>query len=229
MKRMILPWRDIGIHRALLQIGRFLENEMEAVPSENTRTIQKFERWLDQIGSILFRIERAKTELIPHLKSRLGVEIHREEMLIVSLFQPSTKNLFLELESHFCRGIEPGASVDCDMLRRLASTSEMAKVLALVGDAAISLAVLHRLWTPEMLDVGDLTQARARSVSNEHLAALCDEWRLYEYRIHFDPPAESKSEMEHDKGTLVEAIYGIVYLMHGLDAVIGIIDPLVER
>jgi hypothetical protein len=44
------------------------------------------------------------------------------------------------------------------------------------------------------------------------MAKLCDAWGLYGFRIHFDPDTPSKSEMNHDKGTLLEAIYGIIYL-----------------
>jgi ribonuclease-3 len=92
--------------------------------------------------------------------------------------------------------------------------SEMAKVLALVGDAVISSAVLQHLWEPHLGDAGKITQKKAEIVSNNHMAKLCDKWKLYDYRIHFDPETPSKSEMNHDKGTLLEAIYGIIYIEH---------------
>jgi ribonuclease-3 len=59
------------------------------------------------------------------------------------------------------------------------------------------------------------------------MAELCDNWGLYELRIHFDPHAVSKSEMEHDKGTLLEAIYGIVYIEHGLEKIKELVRYLV--
>ncbi|MCK5390388.1 MAG: hypothetical protein KAJ36_07850, partial [Candidatus Thorarchaeota archaeon] len=62
--------------------------------------------------------------------------------------------------------------------------------------------------------------------SNEHMANLCDRWGLYKHRIHFDPETPSKGEILHDKGTLVEAIYGIVQMEHGFKQVLKNIGHL---
>ncbi len=221
---LALPWTNIGLVQVLTQLLRVVRDELDATPPENSRTIKKLERWLGQIEYIMRQIRRIRDKLFPRLRATLGIQSQGEELLLVAMFQPSTKNLFLEIRSHFCNGPDP--PLDCDTLGRLVSLSEMAKVLALIGDAAISLAVLHHLWEPYVSQVGGLTQMRAWSVSNEHLAALCDTWHLYEHRIHFDPPAESKSEIEHHKGTLVEAVYGVVYVMRGIDGVIESASPL---
>jgi ribonuclease-3 len=72
-----------------------------------------------------------------------------------------------------------------------------------------------------------MTQRRAEVVSNEHMARVCDKWGLYKHRIHFDPPTETKAEIEHNKGTLLEAIYGIIYVEHGFEKVKELINKLV--
>ena len=165
-------------------------------------------RWTTQLTSILSLVDQVKDSLRPKLERILGVSLHKNELLLVAMFQPSTKNLFLEMIDEF-----PSKQEE---LKHLVALSEMAEALALVGDAALSLAVLHTIWQSNSVDVGVLTQKRSDIVSNEHMTELCDSWGLYEHRIHFDPHAVSKSEMEHDKGTLLEAIYGIVYIEHGL-------------
>ena len=178
------------------------------MPSRNTRLRGKMKRWVTQLTSILSLVDRVKDSLRPQLEEVLEVSLHKNELLLVAMFQPSTKNLFLEMIDEF-----PSMQEE---LEHLVALSEMAEALALVGDAAISLAALHHIWQPKAVDVGALTQKRSDIVNNEHMAELCDNWGLYEHRIHFDPHAVSKSEMEHDKGTLLEAIYGIVYIEHGL-------------
>jgi ribonuclease-3 len=153
----------------------------------------------------------------------MGLHFEKTELLSIAMFQPSTRNLFLELETRFANENE---RLNPSILADLKSLSDMARVLALVGDAAISMAVLHHLWRPRVTDAGLLTQSRAELVSNEHLAWLCDEWGLYDYRIHFDPPSPTKSEISHTKGTLLEAVYGIVYIEEGLDEVKRLIAHL---
>ena len=57
---------------------------------------------------------------------------------------------------------------------------------------------------------------------NRNMARLCDKWDFYENWIHlFLPTApESKDEtINHVKGKIIEAIYGIIYLEAGIDAV----------
>jgi len=183
----------------------------ENVPTQNTRLVGKMMRWVKQLTSILSLIARIKDSLRPKLEKVLEVSLHKNELLLVAMFQPSTKNLFLEMTDEF-----PSKQEE---LKHLVALSEMAEALALVGDAAISLAALHNIWQSKSVDVGVLTQKRSDIVNNEHMAELCDKWGLYEHRIHFDPHAVSKSEMEHDKGTLLEAIYGIVYIEHGLEKI----------
>jgi len=160
---------------------------------------------------MLSSIDRVKDSLRPKLEEVLGVSLHKNELLLVAMFQPSTKNLFLEMIDEF-----PSKQEE---LKHLVALSEMAEALALVGDAAISLAALYYVWQSISVDVGVLTQKRSDIVNNEHMAELCDSWGLYEHRIHFDPHAVSKSEMDHDKGTLLESIYGIVYIEQGLEKV----------
>jgi len=168
---------------------------------------------------MLSSIDQVKESLRPNLEKVLGVSLHKNNLLLVAMFQPSTKNLFLEMMDEF-----PSKQEE---LKHLVALSEMAEALALVGDAAISLAALHTVWQSNSVDVGVLTQKRSDIVSNEHMAELCDNWGLYEHRIHFDPHAVSKSEMEHDKGTLLEAIYGIVYIEHGFEKIKELIRYLV--
>lgn len=213
----ILYWDKIDIISQLDEISRIIEHAKKNTPSANTRTLEKFEKWNTQLAKMFSSAKFIQEVLSIDLSNTLENEFDAEGLTSIFLFQPSTKNIFLELQNHFCNGEYQG--IDCELFSTMVLLPEMAKVLGLIGDAAIDLAVLHHLWQPNVADVGSLTQDRSNIVSNEHLAERCDDWRLYENRIHFDPPTTTKSEIDHIKGTLVEALFGVIYIESGFEVV----------
>ena len=220
-----LRWEGIDLIEKLTSLRQMVNEEYGTTPPSHTRLLSKLRRWQKQLKKIISRVNLIKNSLGPRLEKILSIPIKESELLPVAMFQPSTKNLFLELETEF-RGKELD-KIGQDGFDTLASLSEMSKVLALIGDAAISLGVVHFLWQPRIVDSGHLTQRRAEVVSNEHMAEVCDRWGLYKHRIHFDPPTETKAEIEHNKGTLLEAIYGIIYVEHGFEKVKELISKIV--
>lgn len=220
-----LKWDPIDLEKKLRVLVSAVNSIGKAAPEQNTRLLKKTERWSKQLNTIVDSITSIKNDLAPSLEEALGIPMKNEELLQVAMFQPSTKNLFLELETHF--GNENSSPIGEEGFTDLTALGEMGQVLALVGDAAISMAVLHQLWKPRTADAGTLTQHRANIVSNQHLAEVCDKWNLYAHRIHFDPARPSPIEMEHDKGTLLEAVYGIIYINHGLEGVRNRINHII--
>lgn len=221
-----LRWDQVEIDEKLRSVLAAVKSSEATTPRQNTRLHAMLERWRRQLESVIAAVSRIHEVLAPKLSSMLGLNLQETELLSIAMFQPSTRNLFLELETHFVNEDRP---LSRNLFLDLESLSDMARVLALVGDAAISMAVLHHLWRPKVADSGSLTQRRAELVSNEHLAWLCDRWGLYDYRIHFDPPSPMKSEINHTKGTLLEAVYGIVYIEQGIDEVRRLIYYLEEH
>ncbi len=221
-----LKWESIDIKKELEVIVSIIEDEVQKTPRRNTRTLGKLRRWKTECKQIQVGLQKIKKHIKPHLQGLFGLDLDRNGLLTAAMFQPSTRNLFLEMRIHYV--VSKERLLDLHTVDELASLSDFAKVLALLGDAAIDMAILHHLWQPRAVDVGQLTQERARIVSNEHLAEKCDEWKLYENRIHFDPATPSKSEIEHIKGTLVEAIFGVMYLEAGyreaLESVVYLLD-----
>lgn len=220
-----LSWEEIGLETTLKDLANIVRDVEASTPPQNTRMLRKTKKWSQQLSEVIDSLVQIRTELKPQLEKALGVSIRGQELLQVAMFQPSTKNLFSELQIQL--SLDKRSPLDEEDYEVLVFLSEIAQSLALVGDAAISIAVLHHIWQPKATDVGTLTQRRADIVSNEHLAKVCDSWGLYEQRIHFDPASPSKSEMNHDKGTLVEAICGIVYIEHGFNKVRELIPVLV--
>ncbi|MFW9787594.1 MAG: ribonuclease III domain-containing protein [Candidatus Thorarchaeota archaeon] len=221
-----LSWSPIQIENRLDLLYMTVQKTQRETPNNNTRLLSKLDRWLQDLSYIQDSLNRIRERLVPNLERTLGVTFKHKELFQVAMFQPSTKNIFLELETQYRRS--KNSPLDSDGFEEMINLSEMAKVIALVGDAVISSAVLQHLWEPHLGDAGRITQRKADIVSNEHMAKLCDKWELYDFRIHFDPDTPSKSEIEHDKGTLVEAIYGIVYIEYEYKQVVKLVSHLIE-
>ena len=218
-----ITWQPVHIEDRLNTLSITIRKTKEQTPENTTRLLGKLSRWQEQIQEVNEGIRYIKKHLSPKLQKALGLKIKNKEILLAAMFQPSTKNLFLELEIQYRGKKNP---FDDDGFDALVSLSESAKRFALLGDASISMAVIYHLWQTVDEDVGQITRDKSSIVSNEHMANLCDRWGLYKHRIHFDPETPSKGEILHDKGTLVEAIYGIVQMEHGFKQVLKNIGHL---
>ncbi len=210
-----LRWERFGIVKNLKALEECLTEHRARLPVASRHAREKFGRWLDQIGVIQDRIRLVQTIVLPRIETDLGYALDDGEMLILALFQPGTKNLFTEIDAHFR---EQGCAIPGVSLSRMAGLSDAAATLAWIGDAALKIGVLPAIWTEEIADAGMLTQRRQAYERNANLARLCDKWGLFANRIDFDPH-ESHANSEHLKGTLVEAVIGIVFLKGGLRAV----------
>jgi len=209
-----LQWEEVQLENDINYLLKLIEKSISQTPPENKRTVRKMTRWRNMLSGIRKSIQLIEENLQPRLESELNVPLNRRGLLTVSLFQPSTKNVFLEIQTHYS---EEDPASDMQKLKTLIGLSEIAKVLGLLGDAVIDTAILHHLWEPDASRVGHLTKRRSQAVNNEHLAQICDKFGLYEHRIHFDPETQEKSEMEHIKGTLVEALFGVIYIERGFE------------
>ena len=113
----------------------------------------------------------------------------------------------------------------------LASSGDAAVVLALIGDAALDLAIVQILWDSSLSKTGELTTKRKKVAANKNLAIYCEEWGLYSCRLNrlnANPLEDPKVKtIEHLKGTLVESILGVVYKEFGLKELLRIV-PLVQ-
>ena len=218
-----IAWQPVHVEERLEVLSQTIDRTRRQTHDNKTRLLGKVDRWQEQIQEINEGIQYIKKTLTPKLEKELDLKIKNKELLLAAMFQPSTKNLFLELDIHYRGKTSP---FDDDGFEALISLSESAKRLALLGDAAISMAVIYHLWQSDDENVGKLTQDKSSIVSNEHMAYLCDEWGLYKHRIHFDPETPSKGEILHDKGTLVEAVYGIMQMEQGFEQVLKNINHL---
>ena len=217
-----LKWDVQGVFDNVPIIEQELEKRLSQIPENHTNERKKVSNWIDQIKQINEKIQYIKKVKLNELNKNLNYKFTEPDLVILSLIQPSIKNLFEELTKY---SNEVKFNIDFEYF---ISMSEAAKVLALIGDAAIDLAIIQILWKPNISNVGELTIKRSELVSNKNLARICDKWGLYDYRLHFDPNKSENNEekINHVKGTIVEALFGVMYIEDGLDQIISSIIAL---
>lgn len=217
-----LKWNIKGVFDNIPIIEKTLENQLNQLPENNLRERRKITNWIDQIKKINDNIYNIKKSKLVELERNINYTFAEPDLVVLSFIQPSIRKMFEELNTDSSKlglnvNFEPYLNMD-----------KAAKVLALIGDAAISLALVQILWQPNISNVGGLSIKRAEYASNKNLAKVCDKWRLYGFRIHFDSNQSENNgkKINHAKGTIVEAIFGVVYIEAGLDQVVVSIDAL---
>lgn len=185
----------------------------------------KYERWLCDLDSIFGQIALFDKECLPLIKGDLSVSFNDRNILLLAIMQGSIRNLFSEIKEHF--KAKQDFVLSDEELTFLEESNEYGNSLAWIGDTAFKYALLDTIWKPRITP-RELNDERTKIEQNAALAGLCDRWKLFEYRIHLDPPDQKDRSLNKIKGTLVEAIIGIVYIAGEIDAVRKAIPLIME-
>ncbi|MHA1149205.1 MAG: ribonuclease III domain-containing protein [Promethearchaeota archaeon] len=224
-----LKWNAIGLVKKTQLLLNAIQEEKGNIPEDHLSKHRKLQGFLDQLSYILEQMERIQKELIPKLKSIFNLEFRTPELVMLSLCRPSIRNIYEDMEKHFQS--QKNNPLKEDEYTELASSGDAANVLALIGDSVLDLGVVQTLWDSSLSTVGQLTKKRAGIVANDNLARICDEWNLYDFRMtRLHDPSEKSAKpktIQHEKGTLIEAIYGVIYLEFGFEELIRTI-PLIQ-
>jgi len=217
-----LKWNAIGFENKTQMLFNAIKQEKDDIPEDHLSKHRKLQGFLDQLEYIIDKMTRIQNELIPTLENIFKLQFKTPEMVLISLCRPSIRNIYQDLETHF-EG-QPNNPLSKDNYSELASLGDAANVLALVGDAALDLSVVQIHWDTSLSTVGRLTQKRQGIVANDNLARICDQWKLYEYRLNrlndlSEKNAKPKT-IQHEKGTLIESIYGVIYLEFGFEVLV---------
>jgi len=223
-----LQWKDIYYYQKTLIVRNGLYHNKENLQS-HLKEFKKVSNFLDEINHILDTMVSIEEVLIPKLEEELDLSFTSSELLMIALTRPSIRNIFSDLKIYFSQKKDyPLDLTDFDIL---ASTGYIANVLALLGDAVLDLAVVEIMWDPLLSTTGDLTIKRKDFVSNKKLAKVCDRFNLRNYSLkRLNDPSQrliKGKTLEHEKGTIVEAILGVIYLESSLEGVRCILPNLI--
>ena len=227
-----LKWNAVGLVKKTKQLKGYIGQEKldkEKLPAHQKERTAPLSGYLDELNHMLEQMEKIEKIIIPKLEQLFHLKFQTPEMIMLALTRPSVRNIFDNINIHFKDDLNRPLSQE--ELTELASSGDAAVVLALIGDAALDLAIVQTLWDSSLSKTGELTEKRKKVASNENLAIYCDEWGLYSSRLHrlqTTPDERMKKEtIEHVKGTLVESIIGVVYLEFSLKELLRIV-PLIQ-
>jgi dsRNA-specific ribonuclease len=211
-----LAWEPIDIGERILSLQQGIARYLSHLPENRIHDRGKADRWLGMLDYITSAIVAVRSGVIPTIEADIGYPLTHSDLVVLAMFQPSTRNLFVEIEVHF-RGTGD-CTLSTEELEQMAGLSDAAATLAWIGDAALKIGVLPEIWTPDIRKAGSLTIERQRYESNANMARLSDRWDLYRHCIRFGNE-EPEVDRDHLKGTLVESVIGIIFLEGGLKRV----------
>ncbi|MHA1891353.1 MAG: ribonuclease III domain-containing protein [Promethearchaeota archaeon] len=223
-----LKWHAIGLETKISRILDSLESIKESFDPTHTAKIKKVQGLINELLNIKERIVRIKNHMIPRLEEKFRLEFKTPELVYLAFLRPSLRNIFSNISSYYAnRESSPLKQSEFDELVALGNTGD---VLALIGDSAIKLAIVETLWDSSCRTVGQLTGIKATIESNRNMAKFCDELGLYNHILDKNEPTKQAAKEKtilHEKGTLVEAIYGIIYLEFGFEELMRLV-PLLQ-
>ena len=177
---------------------------------------RKFDRWVKELDIVLKQIGIINTVVLPKIEIDLGDSFSDRNLFLTALIQPSVKKIFSEIKKEFSSTsdfIVPHQALDL-----LVSCPDRANSLAWIGDTAIKYSISSKIWDLES-STEDLNDTRKMCESNKNFSELCNKWNLFESRINLDPEDQKLKSVNKIKGTLVEAIFGVVYVEKRIDGV----------
>ena len=160
----------------------------------------------------------------PSLKEKISYIRNRcpEKIKNATLYQIRNSNLLLLIFLHedISKIYNESPVPRSDNLEKMNEIRENFLTLALIGDRALEMGILPKIWEDEKKsrDIplkGDLDARKKRIVENKNLAIIWDFLDLYDNKIL----VKKKRESQKLRASRMEAVFGIIFLESGLDAV----------
>jgi hypothetical protein len=206
MERNDFPVIDIELtFRALRD---FIEDRSRDLPNAIKKQ-KKFLGWMGDLDKILAQIDSVEKVVIPAIESDLnGFKINNRNLVFLALMQPSVKKLIEDIQKEF--GDDPDFSLTQEAFDFFIGTPMKARSFAWAGDNVINTIIFQEIWNPEK-SVKQLHDERKDCEENKKLSDICNHWKLFENRLQLDTDPKRNARLEKIKGTLVEAIMGVIY------------------
>jgi 23S rRNA maturation mini-RNase III len=179
---------------------------------------ERTQKSIEDITKIQNRFERIKEVYIPRIKTATGYEFLNPDLFFFVFLYKEIAMVFNEAQTNPVKpgGIELLSSQD---LREMVEVSEDTKTLAYIGDAALETGVMASIWSLEetrKIPLNEfLHKERSNLVENEPLSRFWDSLLLEDSSFIANAPPENNET----KGSSMEAVFGIIFLENGVEAV----------
>jgi hypothetical protein len=195
---------------------RTLRNSLDSCGRKSAikpRTQKKFKDWTRDLDSVLLQINSIDKKFLDRIGSDLGSCSPDRNHLLIALIQPNMKKVFKEIRDD--PRIDPECIPAGDDLDFLIGAHVITRSLAWAGDNVVNSIIFKNIWSPEKT-VQKLHEDRQKLEENKNLTGLCDRWELFEHRLHLDFVDRKIAGPDKIKGTLTEAVFGIIFLEQGV-------------
>jgi 23S rRNA maturation mini-RNase III len=176
------------------------------------------EKSIEDISKIEKRFERIKEFYIPRIKTATGYEFLNPALFFFVFLYKEITMVFNEAQNN---PVKPGGTklLSSPDLREMLEVSENRKTLAYIGDAALETGVMASTWSLQETQKIPLNEflhdERNKLVENQPLSRFWDSLQLNDSPVIANLPQEN----DETKGSSMEAVFGIIFLENGLDAV----------
>jgi hypothetical protein len=181
---------------------------------------KKFLVWMGELDTILVQIVFVEKKVIPAIESDMnGLRFNNRNRVLLALLQRSVKKLFEDIRIEF--GEDPDFILTPEIFDFFINGPGKARAIAWAGDNVINTIIFRTIWNPEK-SVEQLHNERRILEENKKLSDICDRWKLFENRLQLDKDSKQDKRLEKIKGTLAEAVIGVIYQEHGFTRMEGI-------
>ena len=225
-----LRWAAIGLEAGTRRLLEDLERVKNGIDPAHVAKVKRVQVHVDGVRHVLSTMARIKELVVPRLEVLFHLTFKTPELLFLALARPALRTTFNNLAA-FLHSKE-GCTIESGEIENLGRYAHFGDVLALVGDKVIDLAIIETTWGAPAITSGAVTVAKASLVSNKNLARLCEQLAIDQFMLDGtrQPPASKvnakRETRDRELGTLVEAIFGVIYEEFGLHEVMRLVPHL---
>jgi 23S rRNA maturation mini-RNase III len=172
----------------------------------------------EDISKIEKRFEKIKEVYIPRIKTATGHTFLNPGLFFFVFLYKEIAMVFNEAKNN---PVKPGGTelLKAQDLQEMIAVSEDRLTLAYIGDAVLETGVMASTWSlqeKQKIPLNEyLHNERNKLVEDEPLARFWDSLELNDSPVIPNLPPENDTK----KGSSMEAVFGIIFLESGLDAV----------
>ena len=169
-----LKWNlDFELNEIIEDIKKIKQTIIELIrdysDEKERRFYRKIVKWNDLLERILGDIREIQGNSIYAIEKKLNIKFRNRDLLVLTLFTRTTKNLFLELEQEGSLKYKYPNIFSSQKLERLINLGEIAEGLATLGDAVLGLVAVHRAWEKGLFKKGNITSEKIELEENSKI------------------------------------------------------------
>jgi 23S rRNA maturation mini-RNase III len=199
--------------RSFLGKADLIEQSLKSLKKEG-----RTQKSTEDISKIEKRFEEIKEVYIPRIKTATRHEFLNPNLFYFVFLYKEIAMVFNEAENN---PVKPGVLelLKAEDLQEMITVSEDRLTLAFIGDAVLKIGVMPSIWSLQETRKIPLNEflhnERDNLVENAPLSRFWDSLKFNDSPIipHLPP------ENDKTKGSSMEAVFGIIFLESGLDAV----------